>query len=228
MANHPIFTRVFHGDVDAVKELLDHDASLVSIRDAKNLTPLHVAASRGQSRVVELLLDYGSDVNGPTLSGNWTPIVFASYRGHLDTVRVLIDKGAAVQSDGGNPIHYAGQRKHKNICQLLIQHGAIDDRITTTDIDILSLFRATNSFDFNAVEQILSRNGKIINSQDIEGQTVLHHACRNGDTNTVKVLLKHGADNTIVDHNKQSPADEAQKHKQHTIIKLLQKQSNTA
>ncbi len=226
MANHPIFTRVFHGEFSAVKQLLDRDAALISIRDAKNLTPLHVAASRGQSDVVELLLKYGADINGPTMSGTWTPIVFASYRGHLDTVRILIENGANVQSDGGNPIHYAGQRKHKDICRLLVKHGAVDDRLTTDDIDVRNLFRAANSYDFDTVNQILSRNTEIVNSKDIEHQSPLHHACRNGDTRTVKALLKHGADITMVDRNKQSPADEAQKHRQHEVMKLLQKQTN--
>ena len=40
MANHPIFAPTFHGDVATVKKLLGDDATLISIRDAKNLTPL--------------------------------------------------------------------------------------------------------------------------------------------------------------------------------------------
>ncbi len=51
MANHPIFAPTFHGDVAAVRRLLEDDATLVAARDAKNLTPLHVASSRGQADV---------------------------------------------------------------------------------------------------------------------------------------------------------------------------------
>ena len=67
MANHPIFAPTFHGKVARVKQLLDDDPSLVTMRDAKDLTPLHVAASRGQDKVAQLLLDRGADVNGPSL-----------------------------------------------------------------------------------------------------------------------------------------------------------------
>ena len=228
MANHPIFARAFHGDIDAVRTLLDQDQALVSIRNAKNLTPLHVAASRGQHRIVQLLLAYGADVNGLSLDGTWTPIVFAAYRGHLDTVSILIENGAGIRSSEGNPIHYAGQRKHKDICRLLVQHGAVDDRLTTTDIDFLQLYRAANSYDFNGANQILSRRPEISDFQDIEGQTPLHAACRNGDIRTVRILLKHGADAAVRDRNKQRPIDQALAHRQHAVVKLLEKQENAA
>ena len=49
MPHHSIFAPTFHGNVAAVKKLLKDDPTLVAVRDAKNLTPLHVAARRGQS-----------------------------------------------------------------------------------------------------------------------------------------------------------------------------------
>ena len=136
MANHPIFAPTFHGDVAAVKRLLDGDAGLVAVRDAKNLAPLHVAASRGQSEVAQLLLDYGADIHGADIHGadvngdvdddEWTPLVYAAYRGHAEVAKVLIENGAGVSAGDGNPIHYAGQRKHKEICKMLVEAGAID------------------------------------------------------------------------------------------------------
>ena len=63
MANHPIFYPTFHGDLTAVRNKLEANPELVQVRDAKNLTPLHVAASRGQADISRLLLEYGADVN---------------------------------------------------------------------------------------------------------------------------------------------------------------------
>lgn len=74
MANHPIFTATFHGDAHTVSHLLTEDPELIAIRDAKHLTPLHVAASRGQTGVVQVLLECGADVHGPTAEGEWTPL----------------------------------------------------------------------------------------------------------------------------------------------------------
>lgn len=221
MANHPIFSPTFHGDVAKVRDLLAQDASLVSVRDAKNLTPLHVAASRGQHAVIELLLDYGADVNGPSHDDQWTPLVFASYRGHFDAVRALIANGAGVSEAAGNPIHFAGQRKHKDICRLLVEHGAIDDLVDSEDADVLRLFRAAYRYDAASVQEILACRPELVNAKDKHGRTLLHEACSHGDTKTARVLLNSGADISICDRNGQSPIDRATAHRQRAVVKLL-------
>ena len=228
MANHPIFAPTFHGDVAAVKNLLEDDSALVAVGDAKNLTPLHVAASRGQTAVAQLLIDYGADIHGPTDDGAWTPIVFASYRGHYDVAKVLIQNGAGVTADEGNPIHYSGQRKHKDICRLLVEHGAIDGLIDSDDADVLELFRAAYSYDADSVSEILARRPELVDSRDKDGRTALHEACTHGDTKTVRELLQFGADVTIQDNNGQTPADRAAAHNQRAVTKLLEKHDTAA
>jgi len=223
MANHPIFAPTFRGDVAAVRKLLDGDATLVDVRDAKNLTPLHVAASRGQHKVAKLLLDHGADVHGPSDGDQWTPLVFAAYRGHVDAVTTLIKHGAGVTSKDGDPIHFAGQRKHKDICRILVEHGAVDGVVNSDDTDVLNLFRASYSYDSAAVKEILERRPEVISHRDIDGRTALHEACTQGDTKTVRVLLLFGADATIRDKNGQTPADRASAHRQHAVTKLLDK-----
>lgn len=223
MANHPIFAPTFHGDVATVRKLLKKDATLVAMRDAKNLTPLHIAASRGQSAVAQLLIDHGADVQ-PGNDGEWPPLVFAAYRGHADVANVLIENGAGVTAEDGNPIHYAGQRKHKEICRLLVEHGAIDGLLDSDDSDVLSLFCAAYSYDSDTVKEILTRRPDLVDHKDKDGRTALHEACTHGDTKTVRELLKAGADVTIEDTNGQTPADRAASHRQHAVTKLLSKQ----
>lgn len=223
MPNHPIFAPTFHGDVSAVKKLLKKDPTLVAVRDAKKLTPLHVAASRGQSSVTQLLIDHGADVHGPTEDGDWTPLVFASYRGHYEVAKLLVENGAGVTTEDGNPIHYSGQRKHKDICRLLVEHGAIDDLIDSEDSDVLTLFRAAYSYDTDTVKDLLARRPDLVGSKDVHHRTPLHEACTQGDTQTVCALLKHGADTNALDANGQTPADRAASHNQHAVTKLLEK-----
>lgn len=223
MANHPIFTSTFHGDVAAVKALLDADPSLIEVRDAKNLTPLHVAASRGQTAVAELLLNHGADISGPTSEGDWTPLVYAAYRGHTEVAKLLVERGAGVTSEDGNPIHFAGQRKQKDICRMLVEHGAIDERVSSTESDILDLFRAAYSYDSETVREILARRPDLIEYKDKDGRTVLHEACTHGDTHTVRVLLKLGADVELQDNHGETPADRASAHRQHAVTRILEK-----
>ncbi|EMI47366.1 ankyrin repeat domain-containing protein [Rhodopirellula sp. SWK7] len=228
MPNHPIFAPTFHGDVAAVMKLLNDDATLIAVRDAKNLTPLHVAASRGQSGVAQLLIYRGADVHGPSDDDEWTPLVFASYRGHYEVAKVLIENGAGVTDNDGNPIHYSGQRKHKDICRLLVEHGAIDDLIDSNDSDVLKLFRAAYSYDSDAVNEILARRPELVDCKDKDGRTALHEACTHGDTKTVRALLKCGADVTVRDANGQIPADRAEAHNQHAVTKLIEKHNTAA
>ena len=225
MANPRIFAPTFHGDVVAVAKLLEEDRTLVRIRDAKNLTPLHVAASRGQSEVAQLLLDFGADVQGPSETDQWTPVVFAAYRGHFAVTEVLIKNGAGVTAEHGNPIHYAGQRKHKDICRLLVEHGAIDPLVDSDDSDVLHLFRAAYSYDADSVREILTRRPELVKCKDRDGRTALHEACTNGDNRTVRELLRFGSDVTAEDQNGETPADRAAAHRQRAVLKLLQKQS---
>ncbi|MGJ8694692.1 MAG: ankyrin repeat domain-containing protein [Verrucomicrobiaceae bacterium] len=220
----PIFAPTFHGDVVRVRELLEADPELISARNAKDLTPLHVAASRGQAEVVQVLLDYGADVHGPTEKGEWTPIVYAAYRGHLEAVEILVENGAGVTEGDGNPIHFAGQRRHREICRLLVEHGAVDDLVVSTDVDQLRLFRAAYGYDADLVEEILTRRPTLVEARDRNGRTPLHEACTNGDIKTVRVLLKYGANVEALDRRKERPLDRALAHRQHAVAKLLKKE----
>ncbi|MEP3477730.1 MAG: ankyrin repeat domain-containing protein [Fuerstiella sp.] len=243
MANHPIFAPTFHGDVDCVKRQLEADPTVVHVRNAKNLTALHVAASRNQCSVAELLIAHGADIHGhdihDTVDGNtadgntvdsseWTPLVFAAYRGHREVAEVLIQHGASVTAASGNPLHFAGQRKHKEICQLLVKHGAVDDLIESADADILKLFRAAYSYDSNSVDQLLNGRPELVHCKDRKGRTLLHETCTQGDTKTVRILLKHAADVTIKDSRGETAADRAAAHNQRAVMRILDQHEPSA
>ena len=222
MANHPIFAPTFYGDLKRVRTILKAEPSAIAVRSAKNLTPLHAAASRGKHKVARLLLDNGADVTGPTGRHEWTPLVYAAYRGHYDAACVLIEYGAGVTAKDGNPIHFAGQRKHKELCRLLVQHGAVDNLVRSKDTNVIDLFRAAYSYDSEAVDRILSEHPKLVNRKDKLGRTPMHEACTNGDVRTVRTLLKHGGDPDLADRNGQTSRDRAVAHNQRAIVKIFE------
>ena len=221
MANHPIFAPTFHGRILRVRQLLDEDPSWVTMLDAKGLTPLHVAASRGQHEVAQLLIDYGADVTGGPANDQWPPLVFAAYRGHLEAVKVLVENGAGVTEADGHPIHFAGQRKHKEICRFLSEQGAVDDLVDADDDDVVQLFRAAYSYDPDAVKELLTRREALVRYRDKNGRAALHVSCTNGDTKTVRVLLHCDADASLKDKAGQTPLDRAVSHRQHAVTMIL-------
>lgn len=223
MANHPIFHPTFHGDLAKVKTLLKKDPELINIRDAKGLTPLHVASSRGMHRVIHLLVEKGADVTGSNSADIWPPLVFACYRGHLQAAQALIECGAGTTEEHGNPIHFAGQRKHREICRLLVKSGAIDDLIPSGNPSALKLFRHAYSYEHEKVERILRAEPELVHLRDCHLRTPLHEACTHGDIRTVRVLLKFGVDLKAKDDRGQTAADRATAHRQHSIVKALAK-----
>ncbi|WP_339888674.1 ankyrin repeat domain-containing protein [Rhodopirellula europaea] len=69
----------------------------------------------------------------------------------------------------------------------------------------------------------MARRPDLVGSKDVHHRTPLHEACTQGDTQTVRALLKHGADTNALDANGQTPADRAASHNQHAVTKLLEK-----
>ncbi|MEM6689607.1 MAG: ankyrin repeat domain-containing protein [Planctomycetota bacterium] len=223
MANHPIFAATFHGDVAVVKTLLDEDSSLIAVRDAQDLTPLHVAASRGKLDVAKLLIERGADIAGPSKDEQWTPLIYAAYRGHTKLVEFLVAHGAGVTAADGNPIHYSGQRRHKEICRILVQSGALEGLVDTEDPDVVNLFRAAYSYDAESANEILARRPELVDWKDKDGRTAIHEACTQGDTKTVRTLLSFGANLEIRDKYGHTPEDRASSHRQHAVSQIIER-----
>eukprot|EP00978_Attheya_sp_CCMP212_P007044 scaffold16432_cov69-Attheya_sp.AAC.2 len=69
---------------------------------------------------------------------------------------------------------------------------------------------------------IESANTKInINAQDVEGDTPLHDAAKYGHVKVVEALLKAGADNSIVNHERKLAADLAKANGKDAVAAML-------
>jgi ankyrin repeat protein len=107
-------------------------------RTPSSETPLHLACSFGQERMVRALLDRGASRIARD-SNQHTPLHEASLHGHLGCVRQLLGKpGAykltpnevnAADVDGCTPLHYAAQGGHAKICGILCAGGARLDAV---------------------------------------------------------------------------------------------------
>jgi len=154
-------------------------------------TPLHLAAARGDSRMVRALIQMGACVHEVDQRGR-SALHAAVRRGHLGAVGVLLKLGARVnqQADGVNssletPLHLAVCRPFLTSTRLLLQYGAQVNIATSL------------------------------------GETPLHIAATAGQMCMVEVLLLAGADIRARAANGWLPGTCAQKGRHNRIYSYL-------
>ena len=95
-------------------------------RDAHGLTPLVIAASKGEADTVRSLLAQGASVNATSADGR-TALIAAVQQGHIDVVQSLIDGGAnldAATRGTGTALEVAERKGEAQIAALLLASGA--------------------------------------------------------------------------------------------------------
>jgi len=105
------------GDLSRVKALVARGGEINHL----GWTPLHYAASKGQTSVVEYLLSQGAMPNAPSPNGS-SPIMMAARSGSPDTVQVLLDAGAdpvAIDMNGDNSATVARDNGHSDLADSL-------------------------------------------------------------------------------------------------------------
>lgn len=171
--------------------------------------------------MAELLLSHGADVNGKCAGARPAPIVRAAENNRREMVRLLIARGADVRRGGGQPIHAAGPRGHREVCRLLVEAGAVDDRIQPPCPRRLRLMRSAYGYDLEGLAALLAEDGTLVHAQDVDGRTPLHVSAANGDAAAVRLLLDASADLHARDHRGETPFDRAAGYGHHEVVHLL-------
>ncbi|KAI0401347.1 ankyrin repeat-containing domain protein [Xylaria palmicola] len=132
------------------------------------LSPLHIAAKKGSSRIIRMLLQHNIDCNEPDSEG-LTPLMHAVIGGHEEATRSLLECGARMENvdqDGGkrpclSAIHWAVLKRREGVLRVLLDH---------------------------------SSDPKLIDNYDHLGRAPLHIAIDNEFHVGVGLLLQFGAD----------------------------------
>jgi uncharacterized protein len=114
------------GNQDQVQALAKRHPSWVTMElDDRHTTPLAMAMSLGDTRMMEFLLKHGAKAEAPAIKFR-PPIYYAISTGNIEVVKVLLKNGARVNCTdftGLSPLKYAAQLENTDIEDLIRQYG---------------------------------------------------------------------------------------------------------
>ncbi|SPO05319.1 uncharacterized protein DNG_08006 [Cephalotrichum gorgonifer] len=130
----------------------------------------------------------------------------------------------ATDYNGRTPLHYACGDPH--ITGLLLVNGSSpnvydDQHITPLHMAAWNPDRVDSDKQAAVVEHLLDNNAEV-NTRDVFGDSPLHEAAKNSDYNTMRLLIRGGADTGIVNFENDSPWDVVPKPPSKEILDLLE------
>lgn len=197
------------GDIEAVRDLLSEDPTLIHARGGESDdTPLIAAAFGGQPEVAGLLVAQGARLGEtnrhgetalqqasrfcmPELDAGDPSTAGSDWRRFADVATLLIAAGA----DATNPAVLGGFARDETIevLRALLANGAYVD--AANDDGVTALHSAALYGSVSAAELLIA-SGASVNAVSRTLGTPLHVAAREGYPDFVALLLAHGASST--------------------------------
>ncbi|MCL2214982.1 MAG: ankyrin repeat domain-containing protein [Treponema sp.] len=174
---------------DLVQMLLKTGVS-IHARNTRNRTPFQISLSVSLQMVSSLLTD--NRINVPDDMGNSILHIAIQERAPDNIIRSIISQGArinSVDSNGKTPLRIAIDTEAWESAKILAESGA-DPFITAVD----NKTPGEISFEKGSICINALFSGRLINSSDNSGNTILHIAARYGTPEYINLLLELGAD----------------------------------
>ena len=184
------------------------------------------AARRGETDRVRELLSAGADVRGRDSNGQ-TALIAAAWGNHLEAARALIEAGADVNAkDPTEQSAYliSTSEGYVGLLRLTLAHGA--DVRSLDSYRGTGLIRAADRGHAGVVRELLRTDIEVDHVNRL-GWTALLEAIILGDggprhTETVRLLLRAGADPELADAGGVTPLAHARERGQREVARLLE------
>lgn len=200
------------GDHAMVELLLAHGASPNVVDELAGTAPLHKACQRGSLPVVKALLDAGAMIDLQTATTGHTPLMEAVWYKWPNIVAHLLDRGAGLNQVThygftlADHIAYAknvnsrDQNKIAEMEKLIAVRRRRDEEAVANQ----ALMAAVIDGDLEKVDCLLKEGAEVDERYPVldgfnDRHTPLLVAAREGHTEIVRLLLKHGADVNAVE-----------------------------
>lgn len=190
-----LFTAAKDGNVDLVQKILDIGID-VNISNEHTKSPLHIAASKGQTEVVKLLIEKGASIDKTESKFGSTPLALAALFNYTETVKVLLEHKAdpnICNRHGMGPLYHAALNGNKEMLELLVKKG--EGKVQVVSIHNDSLLHAA-AIGFNqsgkgweVIEWLLDQlvDPSIVNSLQETARDILDHS-------PFRVITSQGSD----------------------------------
>lgn len=177
-----------------IQELLNADAHFVDESEDQLYGPLHAAVLLRSTIGIRLLAGRGCKINSVN-SAKYTPLSLAVALGDVDIIRELLKAGADAKGrmPNGIPLVYrATYDGDEEILRTLLESGA--DANSKDDDEYEALLHVAAMHANVACIRILLERGASVDVRDRLGYTPLHLASKELSAESVKLLLRSGAD----------------------------------
>ncbi len=199
-----LYTAIAGNDAAKIATLLELGAD-PNKPDMNGSRPIDCAlVSRGfynNFEVIKALLEAGAE---PAPGPQNSPLHLAAAGGYTDIARLLLKYKAPVDgrehgSQGATAFMRAAQSGHVELCRFLLQAGAdplLKDKQQRTALHLVSSFAPA---DFLKSLCDIPGLKQMIDAQDSQGRTALHHACAAGSFKYIEILFDRGANPRLYD-----------------------------
>ncbi|XP_034555975.1 ankyrin repeat and SOCS box protein 2-like [Notolabrus celidotus] len=193
----PLFTAAQSGQLASLRFLLKHGADINS-QAPDGATALYEAAKNGHEEIVEFLISQKADANKAGKAG-LLPIHIAAQRGYETIVCMLIKATSKVRVRrvGMSPLHLAAERNRDEVLESLIEAGYdVNAQLSEEQMRLYEDRRSTVLY-FAVINNNIDATRMLLKAganPNLDVFSPLMVAARLGCTETITMLVEHGAD----------------------------------